>query len=35
LLRHELAGLRLRRRRLLRLIEERRRELSLHTGSHR
>ncbi len=35
LLRHELAGLRLRRRRLLRLIEERRRELSLRTGSHR
>ncbi|MBO9358721.1 MAG: J domain-containing protein [Thermomicrobium sp.] len=34
LLRHELAGLRLRRRRLLRLIEERRRELSLRTGSH-
>jgi len=35
LLRHELAGLRLRRRRLLRLIEERRRELSLRAGLHR
>ncbi|WP_448574827.1 molecular chaperone DnaJ [Thermomicrobium sp.] len=35
LLRHELAGLRLRRRRLMRLIEERRRELSLRPGSPR